>query len=354
MRKMNTPDFEELLLSGGVTLPPLEISVVSLETPQAEDARVDVRWGERVCRYVVEYKGNAKPQTLAMAIEQAKRLAEESGDVQPMVMMPYLSADKLMELEAREVSGIDLCGNGYVIAPDRFSVFRTGNTNLYPDSKPLRSAYRGDSSLVARALLLQAEFESVGEIAELIERRGGQLAMSTVSKALKRMKEDLVIERGSSPAVRVIDREKLLDQLTQNYSPPEKKGSWTGRVELSTDAISSRVKEVAGQQDLVRTGMNSAERYAVFKGEQIIELYTEDPVEEVLRQIGANADETRAFPNLRLIQTRDSRVFFDARQTLVASPIQTWLEMASGDKRSREAAEPIRQKLIRGEEFLIG
>ena len=62
----------------------------------------------------------------------------------------------------------------------------------------------------------------------------------------------------------------------------------------------------------------------------------------MLEQLGGEAKETGAFPNLQLSQTEDQRVYFDRRQNLSASPIQSWLEMSRGDKRQKEVAAQIR------------
>jgi hypothetical protein len=71
------------------------------------------------------------------------------------------------------------------------------------------------------------------------------------------------------------------------------------------------------------------------------------PITDILSIIGSEATETKSFPNLRLIETTDQRVYFDNHPKLVASALQTWLEMTSGDKRSKEAADPLRKKLLK-------
>lgn len=350
MRKMIEPNCENAIRQGEVSLPPLDIRLIEMGQPNTWDALIDVAWAKKTCRFVVECKRDARPQTLRMAANQAQSYAKDSDAGRPMVIVPYLTAEKIDELLAQGVSGIDLCGNGGVEVPGLFSVYRTGQPNLYRQSTPLRSAYRGDSSLVARALLLKFRFGAVGDILDLIETRGGSLVMSTVSKALKRLESDLVIERPNPRKIRLIDPDRLLDQLLKNYQPPKQRASWLGRIELNDPSLRQRISNLCEQVDVVRTGMNSAADYVTFAGENILECYTRKPIAELLDAIGGQANETQSFPNLRLIETDDQRVFFDARENLVAAPLQTWLEMASGDKRSRESAEPLRQKLLRDAE----
>jgi hypothetical protein len=145
--------------------------------------------------------------------------------------------------------------------------------------------------------------------------------------------------------VRVVDLRELIEGLTEGYEPPKVKATWTGKCMANQDELIDRLSDPLAE-DVVKTGMASASNYVVFGGDKVVSLYTRRPIKEVLSAIGGESKETTAFPNLRLIQTDDQRVFFDAREKLVASPMQVWLEMADGDKRSREAAEPLREKLI--------
>ena len=46
-------------------------------------------------------------------------------------------------------------------------------------------------------------------------------------------------------------------------------------------------------------------------------------------------------------ETKDNTVYFDRRPGLVASPVQTYLELVTGDKRSQETAEQLRRPILR-------
>jgi hypothetical protein len=57
----------------------------------------------------------------------------------------------------------------------------------------------------------------------------------------------------------------------------------------------------------------------------------------------------RRFANVEFVETDDPRVYFDARDTQGfpwASPLQIYLELSTGGKREREAAEQLRTDLI--------
>jgi hypothetical protein len=200
------------------------------------------------------------------------------------------------------------------------------------------------------ALIAKPEFQAVGDVLKFIEAHGGSIVMSTVSKALKRLESDLAIERPSHGGVRVISSEHLLDQLSQYYQPPKPLDTWLGRIDLDQQALYDHMLQIEKKGDFIQTGMSSACKYVTFSGEPVLEYYTRQPITNFLSTVEHGAKETRSFPNLRLIQTEDQRVYFNPQPNLSASPLQTWLEMTSGDKRSREAAEPLKKKICRDAE----
>jgi len=351
MRKMKEASFETMLREGTLRVPPLDIRVLRLgRDADAGDVVVEIAWRGRTCRYVAELRRDAKPQTLKLAIDQVKQNAGKSGRGEPMIIAPYFSSEKLDQLLDAGISAIDFSGNAAIEAPGQFLFYKTGNPNQYPDSLPIRSAYRGDGSLVARVLLLDRQFQAVGDILEAIKSRGGALTMGTISKVLHRLEADLVIERPSRNAVRVIQPERLLEGLLDAYQPPKVASTWTGKVALPAKTLLSRLEGLARESDLVCTGESSAGKYAAWAGEPILACYCRATPTTLLERLGVETRETRAFPNLRLIQTEDQRVYFDRRSKLAASLIQSWLEMAGGDKRQKEVAEQIRNFILNAAE----
>ncbi len=346
MRKMSDVNFEMMLREGRLAVPPLVIRVQTSLRPSEGDAFVEVAWRGRSCRFVAELRRDAKPLTLKMAIAQVRECAKRQGPALPMIIAPYLSREKLDQLLDAGISAIDFSGNAAIEAPGVFLFYKTGNPNQYPDSSPIRSAYRGDGSLVARVLLLQRQFQAVGDILEAIRTRGGALTLSMVSKVLQRLEADLVIERPSRNAVRVIQPERLLEGLLEAYQAPKIQETWMGKIALPAGELLARLQEISRDGDVVRTGDASAGEYAAWAGEPLIACYCRATPATLLARLGAEAKETRVFANLRLVQTADQLVYFDARPNLAASPIQAYLEMASGDKRQKEVAGRIRSAIL--------
>ena len=69
-------------------------------------------------------------------------------------------------------------------------------------------------------------------------------------------------------------------------------------------------------------------------------------LESVLKRFGPQLEETSRFPNVELLETDEDFVYFDARDNLAASPVQTYLELMRGDKREQETAEQVRKAIL--------
>src|SRR6185295_8823256 len=123
---------------------------------------------------------------------------------------------------------LDLCGNGVINLPGEWFVFRTGEKNRFPSSLPIKNIYCGASSIVARVFLLRPNYQSVNEVREEILKREGKVSLSTVSKVLKALQEDLIISRNDE--IRVLQPERLLEQLQNAYRRPRTKPRLQGKI----------------------------------------------------------------------------------------------------------------------------
>lgn len=335
-----------------ITFPPLKISLASKDVANAvwdrfgarPDLVLTVEWDGQQYPFVVEQKTLSTPRSLEAAIQQARRYADLSqNQYQPMIMVPYLNSQALDRLIAVEMSGIDLSGNGVVLVPKKLFVYRTGEKNRFPASTPIRNVYRGTTSLVSRVLFARSTFSSVTEISEEIRRRGGRITMSTVSKALRGLQEDLVV--GREEGIRLLQPARLLDLLVRNYRSPNVRRRVSGRVE---DAASALQKFTVNARELrLSVAGDLPSRYVVMpSSEEIISVYTSS-IGELLR--GVNFRETARFPNISLLETRDQTVYFDRREAdgfYWISPLETYLELATGGKREQEAARQVRSDLL--------
>lgn len=317
------------------------------------DFELEGNWHDQKATFAVEYKQLSTPKAFDEALQQCKAAVLPAGRY-ALILLPYLRESQLEELERQGVSGVDWCGNGVVMVEDRFRVFRSGRPNQFATYAPIKNIYRKNTSMVARVLLTAARFASVQEVlAEVIRRDvlaaatgATTMTLGTVSKALKQLEDELIIDRNQE--IRLLQGDKLLDRLQQNYEPPKAR-----RVRLKVDCafeqlpqyVSMRLEKGTGP--LVATGLSSVAHYATMQREEILSLYCPDAKRLATVLEGR---ETDRFPHLELVETAAQPLYFDARQEAEltwASPVQTYLELMRGDKRDRETADQVRAYILR-------
>jgi len=339
------------LRAGSVELPPLTLRLVGIEPIAVRetafsqpDAYVEIEWGDRSQLFAAEILARATPKTFRGALEQI-RLVATSREMLPLIVMPYLTPDRLRLLEEIGVSGVDLSGNGVVVVAGRWAVVRSGSPNRYPASRKIRNVYRGTSSLVARAFLLRTSYTQVQDVLQEVAERGAGVAISTVSKVLRVLEDDLIIGREGSRSW-LLQADELLERLATNFRAPRvtarKRYRWAG----STEELQDRLGKQRG--GLVATGAASGDRYSVMPRESALQCYCTE-IKQVEQAIGSGLEESDRFPDLELLETDDPTVYFDIRATdsiAYASPVQAWLELQAGDKRQREAAEVVRRVIM--------
>ncbi|HZP84374.1 MAG TPA: hypothetical protein VFB21_22260 [Chthonomonadaceae bacterium] len=344
-------DVLERLREDGITLPPLSFQLIERQ-PEGKpglrlDAIVRACWQNRSYDFGLEYKSLSTPKAFQGAIYQTLEGNRLTGTY-PMIMMPYLSDAQLRELEARQISGLDLCGNGIVTVPGELLVFRTGAPNKFPNSAPIKNVYRRASSIVARVFLLHPTYPTVNDILQEIARRDGHVSVATVSKVLKTLEEDVIVGREKGK-IRLLHPEKLLNRLVENYQPPKITRFFEGKTSLDVDTLIKRLigKAARFQLPLVGTGVGSTNVYGVMARGEILSIYCPQLYKLLA---GIPAEETTRFPNIEVIETHDETVYFDARYQQGfpwASPIQTYLELMAGDERDKQTAEQVKEIIFR-------
>ena len=343
-------DAFEQIRRGSLQLPPLRIEMTNdTQWQKTIDAIIAIAWNEETHLFAAEYKALSTPKEFASAIDGVLRTSQASG-LYPLILMPYLNEGQLNELAERQISGIDFCGNGTVILPNRLFVLRSGKPNLFPASAVIKNIYRKNSSIVARAFLAQPAFESVGAIKTFIQTRGGQegaISLPTVSKALKVLEDDLIVSREDS-VIRLIQPEKLLDKLAANYTRPIVRCYLVGKSPLNIQELMHRFTENSTRYRLrlTGTGMGSADQYATMARESLLRVYCTDLY---LLLTGIEFEESARFSNLELVETVEKTVYFDTRQHEGfnwASPVQTYLSLINGGQREQDIAGQVKPVIL--------
>jgi hypothetical protein len=369
-KSLTETDLLAFLEEGKVQLPPLQVVAVQTKRsfPVLDKSRLDailtLRWRDRAYRFGVEARRLWTPKAISEAMDAVRRNVGPNG-LYPLVLVPYLGEERLLALEGQGVSGIDLCGNGVVVVPNELLVLRTGLPNRFRWEGTIKNVYRKNSSIVARVFLLVPEFNSLKAVLEQIRKRGGEVTLATVSKVCKSLEDDLLIERSPrkpaprrqgerprpesrlEPALRLLQPEKLLNLLADNYALPAVSRTFRGKCGLRPEELRMRLEgwvEESGAR-VVLTGASSVEAYAVMAREPMQSFYCSD-IGGAIRSLGDDIRETDRFANVSLLETRDDFVYFDRRPGLWASPIQSYMELLAGDKRERETADQVRRVIL--------
>jgi|OpeIllAssembly_1097287.scaffolds.fasta_scaffold35124_1 hypothetical protein len=354
----NQKEMIDLLRSGKVALPPLSFRVLKDKPGMMKNLRFDelieASWRGGSARFAVECKSLSTPKSFKDGLNLLKTEPLPKG-CWPLLFLPFFSERQLQELEQEQISGIDLCGNGVVVVPGQFAIFRSGGKNRFSSSAPIKNIYRRNSSMVARVFLSYKGFATVQEICTEINRRNtlvehwnkSPMSLSTVSKSLKTLEEDLIIDRKGT--IRLLQPDKLLEKLSQHYVPPNIKDKIRLKVQAEGETLRQLLRRQSQEQGLpiVAAGTSSVGQYAVMQRGDILSVYC--PRLEMLME-RLSGSQTDRFPDLELIETDDETVYFDARQDAEfwwASPVQVYLELMAGDKRDRETAEQVRALILK-------
>lgn len=143
-QKTRPPTEAEMLseFRDGYSIPPLLLRLKKVLAPaSAADAILEATWDSQKFEFIAEFKSRSRPLVFEEAVRQAEAAAAETSSY-PMVVLPFISSNQLDQLVERNVSGVDLSGNGVITIPNRMLVYRSGMKNQYPESAPTKYAYR--------------------------------------------------------------------------------------------------------------------------------------------------------------------------------------------------------------------
>jgi hypothetical protein len=346
------------LKKGDIQLPPLKILPVSIGGTKSDiafDAVLKVKWDKAEEKFVTEVQSTSTPKNIRDAILSVKALSREMK-LNPLIVVPYLSDEAMRNLEREGVSGIDLCGNGLIVVPGKFYYSKYGNKNQFPNSAPIKNIYSKNSSIVGRIFLVRPKFNTVGEILDEINRRtlpefkGGGLSLPTVSKCLKSMEQDLIAGRDDK-AIRLLQPDKLMEKLSGGYVPPKVSETINWEIPSSGSGKSSAIEILSNVfkrgVPAVVTGSSSATRYSVMQGSETVSVYSAD-TDAFLNSIPGKRNDR--FPSLSFMRTEDMPAYFDYRADdngiKWASPVQSYFELMSGDKRDQETALQVKDYIL--------
>jgi hypothetical protein len=190
----------------------------------------------------------------------------------------------------------------------------------------------------------------VNSLAAAIEGRGGKLSLSQVSKTLKALEQDLVIDR--SDGVALVDPIGLLKKLGREFRLLQPRDSQLLRIDPDGPLYVQPLNDVLGLGWAV-SGESSVQHHGglVDMGPQ--KIVVRDLRKAVAALVSNNAAEEsiRNFASIELLETDNPSSFFsivrDGTGVRWASEVQTWLELQDGGSRQQDAAYHLRERILR-------
>jgi len=276
-------------------------------------------------------------------------------NIVPLIIAPYIGKRQAKMLADKGISWIDISGNMSVRVSNQIYIERTGQRNRFPDTAPIKKIFQGTSSLVSRALLLKPEgFSSLYEVVDFINKRNANITKSTVSKVLKSLEEELLVNRSRS-LISVTSQEKLLDRLTESYI------NYIKRKESKTYRFSVQQPRYA----LLKRNVQKSNYLACgFYATQIKGLGVTNEIMICVR----NMDQAKKdfdflepdteFGNVKLIENNDIEIWFNSveieltiesviKVTIpVVDDIELYLEMMADTPRGPKIAEQLKRRIL--------
>jgi len=325
---------------------PLEILSVEPQNGRDRgfDVRISVGWRGRSVSFLAGIKTRTAPKLVSEGVWRLKSTSTKRANL--LLIVPFLSKAIVEILEREGMSGLDLNGNYLIQAPEMVAI-RLDRENQFTESQSIKKIFSGGSSLVGRLFLAgKRRFGSVNEVCAAIRELGGSLSLSAVSKVLKGLEDEMIIEKGSS-GIALLQPEKLLQMLAEGYRSPKIAGS--AKLKLPAEAgVPYRFGEpgffetFAGSQ-WVLSGESSASRYSLMADTSVSKIYIAD-YQPFLKY------QDERFYNVLAQKTEESFPFFDMQQDRAmrwASPVQCYLELSKLDKREKEIAEAVREEILK-------
>lgn len=336
----------EHLQPGVELLRPFQVSErLELQSTDHFDARIRVSGPDELS---VLFWVEVKAQSTPAAVWNAAGIVHDARvhNALPLVIVPYLDPRRLADLEAQQINGVDLCGNGFINVPGRAYVQRTGNPNRFKDSRPLNNPYKGLSAMVARVLLTQPRWTSLSDLVREILSSGAELALSQASKAVSALQDDLILSK-KGRTIELREPLRLLDRLGTEWRVPTFR-----RSQLLSASMWSRELPRLDTEPGLKWGLlgeSSVGQHAMFSQGGPIRVAVSD-LSKATQILDLATESIRNFAAIELLESNYPGFYFDnlvdEQGVRWASQLQTWLELQAGDARQQEAAKDIRRQIL--------
>jgi hypothetical protein len=345
-------------LAMGAEYAPLSIVSMTREAAIAAGVQADALIqfaieGSASFRALAEISALGTPKSIRTKCMQVLDLARRTNDPElvPLIIAPYVSPSQADVLREAGVSWMDLSGNMVVRTSKGVYVERTGRPNQFPDSAAIKKVFQGTASLVSRALLLKsAGFVSLSAISRFIKQRKGSITISTVSKVLRSLEEDLLISRTDS-CISAGDPARLLTRLAEGYAFAARNRR-ANTLRFAVADPQQALRDFCSQlgPTYVFCGFYAAELKGLAVSSQIT-MYVQDleRTRQASESLGSGVLPDEEFGQVMAIETKDRTPWFNV-QTVngfsVVDDVELYLEMMVDTPRGPKIADLLRPRIL--------
>jgi len=360
--RLKESEMIEQLQSDPGKFAPLTIKNIEWTTSSSKDigadAFIDFCIEDGPCfKALVEVENVATPKNISLTVNQLSIFINRLNDKEiiPLTIVPYMRREQAYKLQQNGISWIDLCGNMMIKVGGKIYIERTGKKNQFPDTAPIKKIFEGTSSLVSRALLLKKElFRSFFELIDFINQRGGDITLSTVSKVISSLEEELLITKIESGIV-VNNREKLLEKLLEgyrNYTQRNKNTTYTFAINGRSSFFNDFFREE--KVDYAMCGFSAALlKNLALTNRTTVFIKSINEARKAFEQRSIDIKPDAEFGQLDLIETRNPCVWFNLQgkpDYSVVDDIELYLEMMLDTPRGPKVAETLKERILKGPE----
>lgn len=343
-------------------IPSLEIRSIDREwnlrthpnmSVQGPDILADVKMGARSIMLICEVKELGYPKQVRGAIDQlyaymTRHPVQANADVVvPIVAASWLSPESREACAEAGMGWLDLAGNCR-IAFDSVFIERETTYKPKPVARNFRAVFSPKAGQVLRTLLRDPA--QAWKVADLAVASAVSLGhASNVRSALLDREWATVDEDG----VHLTAPDALLDAWRESYEPVRgKRSSWYSI--LHGRQLEETLREALSRPDTeghaMLGGLSAAQWLAPYMRGNMTTLYADTTVmPELIEALKLKPSKSGA--NVEVIEPDDPAILKERVEVPgappVSSPILTYLDLSHLDDRGREAAEHLREKLLK-------
>ncbi len=295
--------------------------------------------------FIAEYKRSGKVNFVAEAIRLLEKVETDRPDDVKLLIVPYMWEAGAERCREAGISWLDLSGNADIVGSN-IRVYVEGRPNQFKKVGRPTNIFAPKSSRVARVLIYNPSSSFFQR--ELSERT--VLGEGYISKIVRELEKQSLIERIDDGAVGVSDPTLFLDAWTESYKFSKHtiiRGHIPARSGMELVDTLGKLLSREGIKHAA-TGLAAGWLYTQFAAFRIVTFFVDESIDaRIFSSLGFTETETGS--NTWLVIPNDRSVFWESKEISgiqCVHPIQAYLDLKEHPERSEEAASELRRLIL--------